>query len=112
MTGSVSQSPPIIVENNALGCTGSLNPYCVGKNDLLTTGGGGPGPVAGGVGAAGVLATDGDKEGESQPNVGKDLTTEEKKGLGGTGSSGRNTPKNDDEWSKLESTGSDDKKTR
>lgn len=53
----------VVVENNALGCAGSSNPYCVGKNDLLTTGGGGPGPVAGGVGAAGALATDGDKDG-------------------------------------------------
>jgi len=49
--------------NNVLCCTGSSNPYCVGKNDLLTTGGA-PGPVAGGVGAVGALATAGDKEGE------------------------------------------------
>ncbi|WP_338638075.1 VENN motif pre-toxin domain-containing protein [Erwinia persicina] len=74
------------VENNALGCAGSSNPYCVGKNDLLTTGGGGPGPIAGGVGAAGALATGGDKDGAGQPNVGKDLSDEQKKELGGTGS--------------------------
>lgn len=72
------------MEDNALGCVGSSNPYCVGKNDLLTTGGGGP--VAGGVGAAGALATGGDKEGEGQTNVSKDLTDEQKKELGGTGS--------------------------
>lgn len=55
-----------VAENNALGCAGSSNPYCVGKNDQLTT--------------------SGDKDGESQPNVGKDLTDEQKKELGGTGS--------------------------
>jgi len=81
-----AQAGKTSLENNALGCAGSSNPYCVGKNDLLTTGGGGPGPVAGGVGAAGALATGGDKDGEAQPNVGKDLTDEQKKVLGGTGS--------------------------
>lgn len=40
--------------------------------------------MAGGVGAAGALATDGDKDGEGQPNVGQDLTNEQKKELGGT----------------------------
>lgn len=32
------------------------------------------------------LTTSGDKDGESHPNVGKDLTDEQKKELGGTGS--------------------------
>jgi len=58
----------------------------VGKNDLLTTGGGGAGPVAGRIGAAGALATGGDKEGEGQPNAGKGLTDVRKKEIGGTGS--------------------------
>ncbi len=73
-----AQAGKTSLENNALGCAGSSNPYCVGKNDLLTTGGGGPGPVAGGVGAAGALATGGDKEGEGSKTetlpVNDDLT--------------------------------------
>jgi len=38
---TAAQAGKNAVENNALGCAGSSNPYCVGKNDLLTTGGGG-----------------------------------------------------------------------
>ncbi|MBM7341238.1 hemagglutinin repeat-containing protein [Pantoea coffeiphila] len=75
------------VENNVFGCSGSSDPLCVGKKDLLTTGGGGLGPVgAGGAGAAGALATGGDDDKESQPNVGKDLTDKDKADLGGAGS--------------------------
>lgn len=73
-----------VVENNALGCSGLSDPLCVGKKDLVITGGGGLGPVgAGGVGAAGALATGGDDEKQSQPNIGKGLTDNEKAELGG-----------------------------
>ncbi|WP_455813227.1 VENN motif pre-toxin domain-containing protein [Pseudomonas graminis] len=84
-TIAAAQAGKTTVENNLLGCSGSSDPLCVGKKDLLTTGGGGLGPVAGGIGAAGVLTTGGDKEGEDQPNVGKDLTDAEKAELGGAG---------------------------
>lgn len=55
-----------------------------------------------------VMNDAGDNEGK-QPNIAKDMTVEEKKEIGGAGSSGGNSPKNDDDRNKLESTGSGEK---
>lgn len=45
-------------------------------------------------------------EDSANPNVGKDLTDEEKNELGGTGSGAPGGPEDEDEWNKMQSTGS------
>ncbi len=80
------------------GCEGTREQCAV--RDGTRDGTRGPGHVMNGAG---------DDEGK-QPNIAKDMTAEEKKEIGGTGSSGGNSPKNDDDnRNKLESTGSGEK---
>ncbi|MBC3219283.1 VENN motif pre-toxin domain-containing protein, partial [Serratia fonticola] len=90
------------VENNALGCTPLT---CKSTIDPLNGGGG----IIGGIGGAGLGvaiadALNGDKETESGPNVGKDLTDAEKAEVGGAGSgtpppSGNNNDNKDGDFS-------------
>jgi filamentous hemagglutinin len=65
----------VVVENNALGCTPLT---CKSTIDPLNGGAG--------LGVAIADALNGDKEAESNPNIGKDLTDAEKAEAGGTGS--------------------------
>ncbi|MES4611345.1 VENN motif pre-toxin domain-containing protein [Ewingella sp. CoE-038-23] len=90
-TGAVGGK--VAVENNALG--GSTPTTCANGVDILHGGGsviGNSGSAAGGVAGAGMGAIiaemfgDDDKETQSQPNAGKDLTDADKAELGGTGS--------------------------
>ncbi|MCW2481077.1 hypothetical protein [Candidatus Symbiopectobacterium sp. NZEC135] len=81
------------VENNTLGISCAHEPMACAKNPLLE-GGVGPRGLAGGATAAGVGAVvgealngDNDKtaQGGDQPNVGKNLSEDDKAELGGTG---------------------------
>ncbi|MDA5550386.1 VENN motif pre-toxin domain-containing protein, partial [Yersinia massiliensis] len=80
-----AQTGKTVVENNALGCstlTCLNNPLDLSKPTL-----GGVGAVFGAAGGVAIAdALNGDKENESGPNIGKDLTEADKAELGGTGS--------------------------
>ncbi|ATM85663.1 hemagglutinin repeat-containing protein [Yersinia frederiksenii] len=80
-----AQTGKTVVENNALGCstlTCLNNPLDLSKPTL-----GGVGAVFGVAGGVAIAdALNGDKENESGPNIGKDLTEADKAELGGTGS--------------------------
>ena len=80
--GELSSS---LVENKTLGNCSPI--ICKASIPSLSGGGGLAGSAVGvGLGVAIAGARNGDKEPESGPNVGKDLTDEEKAELGGTGS--------------------------
>jgi filamentous hemagglutinin len=111
--GGGANAARVEVENNSMkGCSPLT---CKQELDIIGGGGSsfGGGMIGGGAGIG--LATiiseifGGDSEdAESKPNVAKDLTNEEKKEIGGTGSSssGGWGPEDDEDWNKLQSTGS------
>lgn len=75
------------------------------------TGGSCPPYVAGALLVVSMMADKGDDTNTSAPNIGKNLTKEEKKEIGGTGSSGGQEPEDNENWNKLQSTGSKDYKS-
>ncbi|WP_205621496.1 hemagglutinin repeat-containing protein, partial [Dickeya fangzhongdai] len=109
--GSAANTARNEVENNSLAITCEHEPTACAKNPWLE-GGAGPGGLAGGAAAAGVGAAvgealNGDKDKTAQdgdqPNVGKNLSEDDKAELGGVGS-GTGTPPPPEDDSKQQNT--------